>query len=62
MDKGMKINDMLNFTCKKKTAMCLSTTKKNLKRKSMYTCEGKSYANLQHAQFLLKKKLLCIYL
>ena len=32
----MKINDMLNFTCKKKTAtMHLSTTKKNLKRKSI---------------------------
>ena len=45
MDKGMKINDMLNFPCKTKTAMHLSTTKKNLKRKSMYTCEGKSYAN-----------------
>ena len=45
MDKGMKINDMLDFTCKKKTAMHLSTTKKNLKRRSMYTCERKSYAN-----------------
>ena len=29
----MEINGMLNFTCKTKTAMHLSTTKKNLKRK-----------------------------
>ena len=29
----MEINYMLNFTCKKETAIHLSTTKKNLKRK-----------------------------
>ena len=31
--KAMKINHMLNLACKKKTAVHLSTTKKNLKRK-----------------------------
>ena len=38
----MEINDMLNFTCKKKTAMCLSTTKKNLKRKLCIPVEEKA--------------------
>ena len=42
-DKAMKINNMLNFTCKKITAMHLSTTKKNLE--TIHTCEGKNYAN-----------------
>ena len=37
----MKINDMLDFTCKKKTAMHLSTTQKNLKRKLCIPVKGK---------------------
>ena len=38
----MKINDMLDFTCKKKTAIHLSTTKETLKRNLCITVKEKS--------------------
>ena len=51
---------MLDFTCKKITAMHLSTTKKNLE--TIHTCEGKTMQINDMLNFTWKRNLLCVYL
>ena len=58
----MEINDMLDFTCKKKTAMHLSTTKKNLKRKLWIPVKEKALQINDMLDFTRKRNLLCVYL